>query len=223
MGLRSSRRSRHPHGRTRRASEAGVQQHCGEMRPADLVVDERRTGHEPSADHSRNDHARQYGGQPVCGQPHASRRADHTEEAQHPVRRKCSPGRTPLLPKSSCGSPILESSLSVRLEPSSAVIGTAFRCPSRSTRSWMRMAESSRASISHGRTWGSSSSSMGASSTKSCCRDGERASDVVLREKAREAMICRLTGWRCIRVTWAELAYASTTRRRIRAELFPAG
>ena len=54
-------------------------------------------------------------------------------------------------------------------------------------------------------------------------RDGERASDVVLREKAREAMICRLTGWRCIRVTWAELANPARLAARIRAELFPAG
>jgi hypothetical protein len=52
-------------------------------------------------------------------------------------------------------------------------------------------------------------------------REGERASDVVLREKEREAMICRITGWRCIRVTWAELANPARLAARIRAELFP--
>lgn len=34
---------------------------------------------------------------------------------------------------------------------------------------------------------------------------GERASDVVLREKRREALIERLTGWKCIRLTWSDL------------------
>jgi hypothetical protein len=53
-------------------------------------------------------------------------------------------------------------------------------------------------------------------------REGERASDVVLRERAREAMICRVTGWRCIRVTWDELANPRRLAARIRAELFPA-
>ncbi len=52
-------------------------------------------------------------------------------------------------------------------------------------------------------------------------REGERASDVVLRERDREALICRLTGWRCIRVTWAELADPARLAARIRAELFP--
>jgi len=36
-------------------------------------------------------------------------------------------------------------------------------------------------------------------------RPGESAADVVFREKQREDMICRLTGWRCIRLIWAEL------------------
>ena len=32
-----------------------------------------------------------------------------------------------------------------------------------------------------------------------------RSLDVVLREKKREALICRLTGWRCHRIVWADL------------------
>jgi hypothetical protein len=53
-------------------------------------------------------------------------------------------------------------------------------------------------------------------------RDGERASDVVVREKEREGLICRVTGWRCIRITWADLERPERTAARIRAELFPA-
>jgi hypothetical protein len=36
-------------------------------------------------------------------------------------------------------------------------------------------------------------------------KDGERASDVVLREKRREAMIEQLTGWKCRRLAWPDL------------------
>ena len=36
-------------------------------------------------------------------------------------------------------------------------------------------------------------------------RPGETVVDAVLREKKREEWICRLTGWRCIRITWADL------------------
>ncbi len=46
---------------------------------------------------------------------------------------------------------------------------------------------------------------------------GERASDVVVREKRREEMICRLTGWRCIRVVWADLHTPQLTASRIRS------
>jgi hypothetical protein len=53
-------------------------------------------------------------------------------------------------------------------------------------------------------------------------RAGERASDVVLRERDRERMICGLTGWRCIRVTWGDLADPAHLAARIRAALFPA-
>jgi hypothetical protein len=51
-------------------------------------------------------------------------------------------------------------------------------------------------------------------------RPGERASDVVIREKEREALVCRLTGWRCIRVTWAELQNPARLAARIRDALF---
>lgn len=53
-------------------------------------------------------------------------------------------------------------------------------------------------------------------------KEGERASDVVIREKAREELICRLTGWRCIRITWADLADPVRTAALIRRILFPA-
>jgi hypothetical protein len=36
-------------------------------------------------------------------------------------------------------------------------------------------------------------------------REGESVIDAVLREKKREERICRFTGWRCIRITWADL------------------
>jgi hypothetical protein len=48
-------------------------------------------------------------------------------------------------------------------------------------------------------------------------KPGERASDVVVREKQREDMICRLTGWRCIRIVWADLYEPRVTAARIRA------
>lgn len=36
-------------------------------------------------------------------------------------------------------------------------------------------------------------------------RKGESVADCVLREKSREELICGLTGWRCIRIVWADL------------------
>ncbi len=53
-------------------------------------------------------------------------------------------------------------------------------------------------------------------------RPGERASDVVIREKQREEMICRLTGWRCIRITWADLENPARLAAKILEVLFPA-
>ncbi len=52
-------------------------------------------------------------------------------------------------------------------------------------------------------------------------KEGERASDVVVREKKREDLICRLTGWRCIRLTWSDLEHPERTAATIRAMLFP--
>ena len=51
-------------------------------------------------------------------------------------------------------------------------------------------------------------------------RDGERASDVVIREKQREELVCRLTGWRCIRVTWADLENPARLAALIREVLY---
>lgn len=50
-------------------------------------------------------------------------------------------------------------------------------------------------------------------------RPGENVVDVVLREKKREALVCRLTGWRCLRVDWADLENPERTARWIRDEL----
>jgi hypothetical protein len=52
-------------------------------------------------------------------------------------------------------------------------------------------------------------------------REGESASDVVFREKQREDLICRLTGWRCIRIVWADLYKPEVTAARIRAMFRP--
>jgi hypothetical protein len=53
-------------------------------------------------------------------------------------------------------------------------------------------------------------------------REGEDVIDAVRREKAREEQICRLTGWRCIRLVWADLYYPVRTCERIR-EMFALG
>lgn len=47
-------------------------------------------------------------------------------------------------------------------------------------------------------------------------RPGESAVDAVLREKRREDLITELTGWRCVRITWADLADPVALERRIR-------
>lgn len=49
--------------------------------------------------------------------------------------------------------------------------------------------------------------------------EGESVLDVVLREKKREEMICRLTGWRCIRIVWADLYRPEETIAYIRGVL----
>ena len=50
-------------------------------------------------------------------------------------------------------------------------------------------------------------------------RDGETVVDAVIREKERESKIVELTGWRCIRITWADLARPDATVARILAML----
>ncbi len=50
-------------------------------------------------------------------------------------------------------------------------------------------------------------------------RPGETVADAVIREKNREALICGLTGWRCIRLVWADLFYPERTAARILATL----
>jgi very-short-patch-repair endonuclease len=49
--------------------------------------------------------------------------------------------------------------------------------------------------------------------------EGESVVDVVLREKKRESDIAELTGWRCIRITWADLERPTATVARIIAML----
>jgi hypothetical protein len=53
-------------------------------------------------------------------------------------------------------------------------------------------------------------------------RPGETPADAVFREKRREDRIRELTGWRCIRLTWADLERPEHTAARIRRVLFPA-
>lgn len=50
-------------------------------------------------------------------------------------------------------------------------------------------------------------------------REGETVTDAVLREKRREERIAELTGWRCIRITWADLADPVRLAARLRAFL----
>lgn len=50
-------------------------------------------------------------------------------------------------------------------------------------------------------------------------RPGESLEDFLMREKRREEQVCTLTGWVCIRITWADLANPAVTAARIRAVL----
>ena len=47
-------------------------------------------------------------------------------------------------------------------------------------------------------------------------RDGERASDVVLREKRREQTVRELTGWECLRVDNDDLSWGQHTSEKVR-------
>jgi hypothetical protein len=53
-------------------------------------------------------------------------------------------------------------------------------------------------------------------------KPGQTPGDAVFSEKKREDRIRELTGWRCIRITWADLEKPSHTAMRIRMALFPA-
>lgn len=48
---------------------------------------------------------------------------------------------------------------------------------------------------------------------------GESAEDVVIREKLREDRVRELTGWRFVRITWADLGRPEQTARRVRAAM----
>ena len=50
-------------------------------------------------------------------------------------------------------------------------------------------------------------------------RPGQTTVDVVLAEKAREERICETTGWRCIRLTWADLSTPGPTAAYVREVL----
>jgi hypothetical protein len=50
-------------------------------------------------------------------------------------------------------------------------------------------------------------------------RPGETAADAVIREKRREDRVREVTGWRCLRITWAELADPVRLAMRVRAFL----
>ncbi|MCD6639812.1 MAG: type IV toxin-antitoxin system AbiEi family antitoxin domain-containing protein [Nocardioides sp.] len=46
-------------------------------------------------------------------------------------------------------------------------------------------------------------------------RRGESLEDFLMREKQREERICQLTGWVCIRLSWADIEKASATAARV--------
>jgi very-short-patch-repair endonuclease len=48
-------------------------------------------------------------------------------------------------------------------------------------------------------------------------RPHEDAVDVLMREKRREELVRELTGWECMRITWADLQHPERTAARIRA------
>lgn len=48
---------------------------------------------------------------------------------------------------------------------------------------------------------------------------GETTTDVVIAEKEREDLVRRLTGWRCVRVSWADLGRPAATGEMIRRAL----
>lgn len=53
-------------------------------------------------------------------------------------------------------------------------------------------------------------------------REGDTVVDVVLREKKREELVCRLTGWRCHRVVWSDLYRPQQTAAVVKSLFRPA-
>ena len=47
-------------------------------------------------------------------------------------------------------------------------------------------------------------------------REGETLDEFLMREKEREVLVCQLTGWTCIRLTWADFAQPELVATRIR-------
>ena len=50
-------------------------------------------------------------------------------------------------------------------------------------------------------------------------QQGRTLDEVLLEERRREALICSLTGWVCVRITWADLMHPERLARRIRAAI----
>lgn len=50
-------------------------------------------------------------------------------------------------------------------------------------------------------------------------KDGESLEEYLMREKERERLVCQLTGWTCLRATWADLARPEILAARIRGVL----
>jgi len=50
-------------------------------------------------------------------------------------------------------------------------------------------------------------------------KEGESPADAVVREKRREELIVERTGWRCVRLSWADLDHLEQTVQRIRRAL----
>ena len=48
---------------------------------------------------------------------------------------------------------------------------------------------------------------------------GRSLEEALLEERRREALICSLTGWVCVRITWADLGHPERLARRIRAAI----
>lgn len=54
-------------------------------------------------------------------------------------------------------------------------------------------------------------------------REGESLEEFLMREKKREELVCLLTGWTCVRVTWSDLARPELLAARIRGVLLARG